>query len=128
EIFASPSPLGPGAPTGNERARRCLKRPTVSAVPDHPVPREEAVSLGVSDAGCLSTSQLVLIPSYNTGPRLVETVAAAQQHWRPVWVVIDGSTDGSGESLIKNIKQDTSLRVLRRSENGGKGAAVLDGL
>ena len=75
-----------------------------------------------------SSTHLVLIPSYNTGAVLLETVREARRHWEPVWVVIDGSTDGSGESLIKNIKQDTSLRVLRRSENGGKGAAVLDGL
>ena len=72
-----------------------------------------------------ANTHLVLIPSYNTGARLVETVAEALRHWQPVWVVIDGSTDGSGEAL----KQDEpGLHVIHRPTNGGKGAAVLDGL
>lgn len=75
-----------------------------------------------------ATRHLVLIPSYNTGAKVFETVAEAQRYWRPVWVVIDGSTDGSGEALAERAQQDPSLRVLRRAENGGKGAAVLDGL
>ena len=75
-----------------------------------------------------STSHLVLIPSYNTGAKLLETVAAARCHWRPIWVVIDGSTDGTGEALAEWARRDPSLRVLHRAENGGKGAAVLDGL
>jgi len=75
-----------------------------------------------------STSHLVLIPSYNTGTKLLETVAAARSQWRPVWVVIDGSTDGTGEALAERAQWDAELRVLCRPENGGKGAAVLDGL
>jgi glycosyltransferase involved in cell wall biosynthesis len=75
-----------------------------------------------------STSHLVLIPSYNTGPKLLETVAAAQTQWRPIWVVIDGSTDGSGAALVEGAQREPDLRVLWRAENGGKGAAVLDGL
>jgi glycosyltransferase involved in cell wall biosynthesis len=76
----------------------------------------------------LSPSHLVLIPSYNTGAKLFETVAAAQRAWQPVWIVIDGSTDGTGEVLAERAERDSSLRVLYRAENGGKGAAVLDGL
>ena len=73
----------------------------------------------------VSSTHLVLIPSYNTGARLEKTVAEALRHWQPVWVVIDGSTDGSGAAL----KQDEpGLRVIHRPTNGGKGAAVLDGL
>lgn len=75
-----------------------------------------------------SESHLVLIPSYNTGPKLFETVADALCHWQPVWVVIDGSTDGTGEALVRSAGQESRLRVIRRSCNGGKGAAVLDGL
>jgi glycosyltransferase involved in cell wall biosynthesis len=71
-----------------------------------------------------SDTHLVLIPSYNTGGRLSETVRQALACWRPVWVVIDGSDDGSDAGLA-----DTpGLRVIRRARNGGKGAAVLDGL
>jgi glycosyltransferase involved in cell wall biosynthesis len=58
----------------------------------------------------------------------LETVAAALRHWQPVWVVIDGSTDGSGERLAALAASAPQLRVIRRYENGGKGAAVLDGL
>ena len=38
---------------------------------------------------------LILIPSYNTGPILERTVTAVLALKTPVWVVIDGSTDGS---------------------------------
>lgn len=43
-----------------------------------------------------STTHLVLIPSYNTGRMVCETVAAARCRWNPVWVV-DGST---GDNLL----------------------------
>ncbi len=72
--------------------------------------------------------QLVLIPSYNTGPRLVQTVREARLAWAPVWVVIDGSTDGSDELLAAATAGDEAVRIIRRPRNGGKGAAVLDGL
>ena len=80
------------------------------------------------EIGAASTSHLVLIPSYNTGAKLFETVASAQSRWRPIWVVIDGSTDGTGEAIAEWTQRDPTLRVLCRVENGGKGAAVLDGL
>jgi glycosyltransferase involved in cell wall biosynthesis len=66
---------------------------------------------------------LVLIPSYNTGSKLRETVTGALRHWPDVWVVIDGSTDGSDA-----LPDMPGLRVIRRARNGGKGAAVLEGL
>jgi glycosyltransferase involved in cell wall biosynthesis len=75
-----------------------------------------------------ATTHLILIPSYNTGSKLFETVADALRLWQPVWVVIDGSTDGTGEALERSARQESRLRVIRRSCNGGKGAAVLDGL
>ncbi|HXY96606.1 MAG TPA: glycosyltransferase family 2 protein [Steroidobacteraceae bacterium] len=75
-----------------------------------------------------SATHLVLIPSYNPGLRLAETVRAARAHWDPVWVVVDGSTDGSVALLEELARGDPGLRVLIRPQNGGKGAAVLDGL
>lgn len=75
-----------------------------------------------------SASHLVLIPSYNTGARLFETVAEARRHWQPLWIVIDGSTDGTGAALTRWARGEPGLRVLCRRENGGKGAAVLDGI
>ncbi len=73
-------------------------------------------------------THLVLIPSYNTGGKLLDTVAHARRKWQPVWVVIDGSTDGTGETLSAQTGQDRKVRVVHRSRNGGKGAAVFDGL
>lgn len=74
------------------------------------------------------TTHLVLIPSYNTGARVLETVAEARRFWEPVWVVVDGSDDGSDDALVRMAAGDRGLRVLIRDVNGGKGAAVLDGL
>jgi hypothetical protein len=75
-----------------------------------------------------SRTHLVLIPSYNTGPRLTETVRAARAQWNPVWVVIDGSNDGSGERMLALAREDKGTRVLVLPRNRGKGAAVLHGL
>ena len=80
------------------------------------------------DEEAASRSHLVLIPSFNTGARLLTTVREARRHWNPVWVVVDGSTDGSGDTLANLSRQDRGLRVLIRSRNAGKGAAILDGL
>lgn len=75
-----------------------------------------------------SSTHLVLIPSYNPGPKVFETVAAARRYWRPVWVVVDGSTDGTGEALLALAAGDSGLQVFIRPRNEGKGAAVLYGL
>ena len=75
-----------------------------------------------------TTRQLVLIPSYNTGPLLLETVRAARAAWAPVWVVLDGSTDGSEALLREALGDDPQCRLLVLPANGGKGAAVLAGL
>jgi glycosyltransferase involved in cell wall biosynthesis len=75
-----------------------------------------------------SATHLVLIPSYNPGSRALETVRAARANWDPVWVVVDGSTDGSAETLRAMAAGDPALRVFVRARNGGKGAAVMDGL
>ena len=76
----------------------------------------------------LSRTHLVLIPSYNAGARVVETVRGARQYWAPVWVVVDGSTDGSTEALRGLARDDEHIRVLVLERNQGKGAAILHGL
>jgi len=75
-----------------------------------------------------SDTHLVLIPSYNPGVRALDTVRAARAQWDPVWVIVDGSTDGSTERLCELARSDPGLKVLVRTRNGGKGAALLDGL
>jgi glycosyltransferase involved in cell wall biosynthesis len=75
-----------------------------------------------------STSHLVLIPSYNSGPKVYETVTHARAHWNPVWVVVDGSTDGTPAVLQDMATKDAGLRVFVMRHNQGKGSAVLYGL
>jgi glycosyltransferase involved in cell wall biosynthesis len=82
----------------------------------------------VTAAPAASTTSLVLLPSYNSGAQLLETIRAALACWRPVWVVIDASTDGSAHAALQLAETEPNLRVIVRAENGGKGAAVLDGL
>ena len=74
-----------------------------------------------------SKTHLLLIPSYNTGPRLLATVREALAHWTPVWIVVDASTDRSHEPVVELSLQHPHLRVIVRPSNGGKGAAVLTG-
>jgi glycosyltransferase involved in cell wall biosynthesis len=74
-----------------------------------------------------SATHLVLIPSYNPGPKVFDTVRAARAQWNPVWIVVDGSTDGSTEVLAKMAAGDPGLRLLQLARNRGKGAAVLYG-
>jgi glycosyltransferase involved in cell wall biosynthesis len=75
-----------------------------------------------------STTHLVLIPSYNSGPLVLRTVREALAQWAPVWVVIDGSTDGTAGELQSLAAGDPRLRALVLPVNRGKGAAVLHGL
>ncbi len=74
-----------------------------------------------------SATHLVLIPSYNPGPMVFETVRGARQCWSPVWVVVDGSTDGTPEKLQAMARDDPGLRVVVLPRNQGKGWAVLHG-
>jgi len=76
----------------------------------------------------VSTTHLVLIPSYNTGATVYETVRAARAQWQPVWVVVDGSDDGTAVGLTAMMQSDPGLKVIVLPENRGKGAAVLHGL
>ena len=75
-----------------------------------------------------SRTHLVLIPSYNPGPKVYETVRGALNHWNPVWVVVDGSSDGTPEGLLALARDAPAQRVLVLERNGGMGAAVLHGI
>jgi len=87
------------------------------ATDDRPAPPPDA-----------SGTHLVLIPSYDAGARLLDTVQAARRAWAPVWVVIDGSTDGSERAVVDLARDDPGIRVLVLPANRGKGGAVLHGL
>jgi glycosyltransferase involved in cell wall biosynthesis len=75
-----------------------------------------------------SATHLVLIPSYNPGPRLVATIHAVLEQWSPVWIVDDGSTDESTAAAQQLAARDPRVRVIVRPCNGGKGAAVAAGV
>ncbi len=75
-----------------------------------------------------SRTHLVLIPTYNAGAKVLETVREALGQWAPVWVVVDGSTDGTGEQLQALAALEPDLKVMVLPQNQGKGAAVLHGL
>ena len=76
----------------------------------------------------MSSTRVVVIPSYDTGPLVYSTVAAARAAWSPVWVVVDGSRDGTAEGLLAMAAGDAGLRVDVLAKNSGKGAAVLHAL
>lgn len=75
-----------------------------------------------------SSTHVLLIPSYNTGATVYATVRAARAHWNPVWVVTDGSTDGTPDGLREMADADPGIRLFALPVNSGKGAAVLHGL
>ncbi|MGH8632921.1 MAG: glycosyltransferase family 2 protein, partial [Burkholderiales bacterium] len=75
-----------------------------------------------------SRTHLIVIPSYNTGGGVLQTVWDARQIWQPVWVVVDGSTDGTLDALQALARDDPNIRVLALPRNRGKGAAILHGL
>jgi glycosyltransferase involved in cell wall biosynthesis len=75
-----------------------------------------------------SSTHLVLIPSYNPGPKVFATVEAALERWAPVWVIVDGSTDESADRLAQMAARHANLRVVVLPRNRGKGAAVFHGL
>jgi glycosyltransferase involved in cell wall biosynthesis len=75
-----------------------------------------------------SKTHLVLIPSYNPGPKVYATVRSALDQWAPVWVVVDGSTDHSEHRLEEMAAAQPNLKVWVLPRNRGKGAAVLFGM
>lgn len=82
----------------------------------------------VSDCRLPSRTHVVIIPSFNSGKLLKQTVSTALLHWAPVWVVIDGSTDESAGSIDALASTAPQLRLFRCPINQGKGAAVRVGL
>jgi glycosyltransferase involved in cell wall biosynthesis len=74
-----------------------------------------------------SASHLVILPTFNTGPRLVDVVKEVLRTWQPVMVVVDGSTDGSEHAVLELAKSEPALAVITLPANCGKGAAVLAG-
>ena len=71
----------------------------------------------------MSSRCIALIPAYNEAARVGEVVAVARHHVDEVVVVDDGSTDETVAAAEK-----TGAKVLRHSQNRGKGAAIATAL
>ena len=75
-----------------------------------------------------SPTHAILLPSYNSGEQLSRTLEAILPVWRPVYVVIDGSTDGSGQAAQARFADEPGCHFQFLPQNSGKGGAVLAGL
>ena len=73
-----------------------------------------------------SSSHLIVIPSYNPGPIVLDVVRSLAHHGLPIWIMIDGSDDGSPEQLAKLAKSLERVRLFPFSENRGKGTVMLE--
>ncbi len=75
----------------------------------------------------VSSTHAVLIPTFNTGPKVLEVVREVLSVWAPVIVVVDGSTDDTGAALEELARSEPNLRVITHPVNRGKGAAICTG-
>ena len=67
-----------------------------------------------------------VIPTYNNPMTIARVVAEVRRHLPDVVVVDDGS-HGDGRAGVDAVQREGSARVVRRPQNGGKGAAVKTG-
>ncbi|MBI2380640.1 MAG: glycosyltransferase family 2 protein [Gammaproteobacteria bacterium] len=70
---------------------------------------------------------VALIPHYNHGRAIAGTVAAVRAHGLPVLLVDDGSAPEDRAVAAGLAARDAGVTLIQRAENGGKGAAVMDG-
>lgn len=70
----------------------------------------------------------ILIPSYNHARALPKVIEDLVYLGIPCIVVNDASTDETAAVLEKMCSRFPNLQVIERSQNGGKGAAVIDGI
>jgi len=70
----------------------------------------------------------IIIPVYNHEHAIVHVIANVKQYGIPCLLVNDGSSAACSAVLENLAQQETNwLTLINRAENGGKGAAVLDG-
>ncbi len=65
----------------------------------------------------------ILIPAYNHAAGIGPLIERARALGLPIWVIDDGSTDGTAASL----EETDGIHVIHHRENRGKGAALLTG-
>ena len=76
----------------------------------------------------VSQTHLVLIPTYNTSDIVIDVIKEALRVWQPVYVVVDGSNNGTEKTISQLAKTETHLTVIQHAENKGKGHAVYTGM
>lgn len=69
---------------------------------------------------------VIVIPSYNPGEVVANVVGSVVVLGVPVWVMIDGSDDGSPEILESLAKTHANLRLFRFPQNRGKGSVMFE--
>lgn len=73
-------------------------------------------------------SPCVLIPVYNHHDKLQQIVQQLVQQGLPVLLVDDGSHEACRTTLLSITNEFESVSLISRTNNGGKGAAIKDGL
>ena len=73
-----------------------------------------------------SDTHVVVIPSYNPGPIVLDVVRSVAEQWDPVWVMIDGSNDGTPEQLAALVESLPNVRLFHFPTNRGKGSVILE--
>lgn len=68
-----------------------------------------------------------LVPSHDHWRALPDVVAALRGHGLPVIIVDDGSGPEAAQAIAALHDPEGGIQVHRRPQNGGKGAAVIDG-
>ena len=124
---------GLAAAAGRRRRRSCsgsasagvsIRRPTIAACCGRwsSYFAQELGEMTRLDARTWSSSRAT------TPARRVRDRPGGARAWSPVWVVVDGSDDGTAEGLRTLAAADPELRVDVLPRNAGKGAAVLHAL
>ena len=68
-----------------------------------------------------------VIPTYDN-PRTIRTVVERVRAYLPDVIVVDDGSGPEGRAAVDGLGHDGLARVVRRTANGGKGAAVKTGL
>jgi group 2 family glycosyl transferase len=71
---------------------------------------------------------IALIPHYNHGKTLATVCAALRAYELPVLIIDDGSQPADLAAARELAGHDPAIHLLERTHNGGKGAAVKDGI
>ena len=69
----------------------------------------------------------VIIPAYENAGTIVSVIKGALAYVPDVFVVDDGSTDGTAALLRELASQESGLRVITHRRNRGQGKALKDG-